>query len=321
MWTFVYWLKLLATVLITNSHFSGVWPISALATGGMLGNVIFFAVSGFCLAEVKDGFLKFMGKRALRIFPSMLLFSFFAAAIGQYPLTSLYDFVYFFRRYIFLVWMIILCIPFYFVAKLGKKYKSTLECALMITAVLWLATYLIFVDKTNYVVDTVESPFIMYLYFAAMLVGALFKKQAEDVRALGFWHFAFALCGMAVYFATKLLFVKVQKLAFLQPINQLTIIIALVLIFRLALASEQILNKLNKHVNSAVKLISSFTLQIYVVQFLIIGRFSSLVFPLNLGVIVSLILVSGAGLFYTDKYLQKGIYKAVKAITKPRKGK
>lgn len=46
---FIDLLKALAAVLITNSHLADVWPISAIASGGMLGNVLFFAVSGYCL--------------------------------------------------------------------------------------------------------------------------------------------------------------------------------------------------------------------------------------------------------------------------------
>ena len=47
MYSFISWLRLLATLLITNSHLGNIWPSSALATGGLLGNVIFFAASGF----------------------------------------------------------------------------------------------------------------------------------------------------------------------------------------------------------------------------------------------------------------------------------
>ncbi len=55
---FINYLKLIATALITNSHFSDIWPISALASGGLLGNIIFFAVSGYLLYNIKLGFKK-----------------------------------------------------------------------------------------------------------------------------------------------------------------------------------------------------------------------------------------------------------------------
>ena len=63
------WLRILAMILITNSHFGGIYPKSSMAFGGLLGNIIFFAVSGYCLADIKEPFGKWYPKRLLRIYP------------------------------------------------------------------------------------------------------------------------------------------------------------------------------------------------------------------------------------------------------------
>ena len=36
---FINLLRVLAAVCITNSHFANVWPVSGIASGGMLGDV------------------------------------------------------------------------------------------------------------------------------------------------------------------------------------------------------------------------------------------------------------------------------------------
>ena len=54
MFEFVIYLKALATILITNSHFDTIYPISQLSMGGSIGNSIFFWVSGFCLSNIKS---------------------------------------------------------------------------------------------------------------------------------------------------------------------------------------------------------------------------------------------------------------------------
>lgn len=54
MFGFVIYLKALATILITNSHFDTIYPISQLSMGGSIGNSIFFWVSGFCLSNIKS---------------------------------------------------------------------------------------------------------------------------------------------------------------------------------------------------------------------------------------------------------------------------
>lgn len=321
MWTFVFWLKLLATGLITNSHYSDVWPVSAMATGGLLGNVIFFAVSGFCLLGVKDGFLRFMGKRALRIYTSVILFSLFAALIGKYPLNDLGDVALIFTRYTFLLWMLILCVPFYFVANLSRKNPKIVQYALIFSGVGWMFTYIVFVDKSYYHIDTVESPFIMFLYFSAMLIGAIFKQNSHRIKPLNVKCVLATCVSVALYFASKLLFSKVESVSYLQAVNQITILVAMASVFWLAISAEELFKKLGGWINGSVKLVSSFTLQIYVVQFLIIQRFSSLVFPLNLAVVTLLIVLAGGGLYYVDLGIKKGVGMALDRIRKPREGK
>ena len=48
----IVYLRVIATFLITNSHFKNIWPISALASGGLLGDILFFAISGYCLSGI-----------------------------------------------------------------------------------------------------------------------------------------------------------------------------------------------------------------------------------------------------------------------------
>ena len=46
-------LRAIAAILITNAHYTNIYPIEIIANGGLLGDVIFFAVSGFCLYNKK----------------------------------------------------------------------------------------------------------------------------------------------------------------------------------------------------------------------------------------------------------------------------
>ena len=69
MYVFIYWIKAIAAILITNSHYGRIWPTSAMAFGGMLGNCLFFATAGFLLWNLKDSFPLWYCKRILRIYP------------------------------------------------------------------------------------------------------------------------------------------------------------------------------------------------------------------------------------------------------------
>ena len=67
-------LRFLACLLITNSHCGDLYPISLLAIGGGQGNVIFFVLSGYCLANINIGFREWIKKRANRILPATIIF-------------------------------------------------------------------------------------------------------------------------------------------------------------------------------------------------------------------------------------------------------
>ena len=63
MYQFIYFLKTVAALFITNSHFDKLYPVAALSIGGGIGNTIFFLISGFCLSSKISK--KFGGKRQI----------------------------------------------------------------------------------------------------------------------------------------------------------------------------------------------------------------------------------------------------------------
>ena len=77
---------------------------------------------------------------------------------------------------------------------------------------------------------------------------------------------------------------------------------------------EKYLQQFGKIFNGAIKFIANITLQIYIVQFLIIYKFQHLVFPLNFFVVTCLILVSASLLYYAEFFVRKGIGVLIKRI-------
>ena len=319
MFYFVCILRLLATALITNSHYSEVWPISALSFGGLLGNVIFFAVSGFCLYNVKDGFFRWYGKRFLKIYPVVAAFTLFTVLIGSYKLSSFSDFIRLFvfpTNYVFIVWIIVLYVPFYFIAKLDHKNSDTLKLTALCCAAICVAVYVFFVDKSRYSVDDVNSPFILFVYFISMLMGAWFNKKRDKFDKFRPIHALCACFSLVLYFATKVLLVKFSVLYPVQIFNQATLLLALAFVFVLAMELEDVFKRLDRRVFAFVSAVSGMTLHIYIVQFVIIRRFSGIIFPLNLVVVTALILACAAALYYLEYYIRKG---AMALCTKGKK--
>ena len=313
---FINYLRVFATILITNSHYAGIWPVSAMASGGLLGNIIFFAASGFCLFKIKENFGKWFLKRFLRIYPVMILFTLLMWLVGPY---SQYDTTWLFlfpTHYVFIVWIMACYVVYYVVAYFQNKYpnKKIAEFALIGILLAHIAVYLIFVDKSAYVIDQVEQPFILFLYMMSMLMGALLRKYQEKFKKLKWYTVALAVVFVGAYFASKFVLDRYSNLAFLQIFNQYIILGALFFIFTTFMGLEEKLQKLNGKWKGVIKFIASLTLHIYIVQYVIIGWFSHLVFPLNFFVVTALILVMATALYFAEKYIKLGIVMLVKLI-------
>ncbi len=310
MFEFINYLRAIATVLITNSHFANIWPVRELASGGLLGNVIFLAVSGFLLFNMKMDFKSWFAKRFLRIYPALFVFTLFTVIIGKYPLNDIGDVIRLFvypTNYIFIVWLFVCYMVLYVVAYMDKKYSNTLEITMLVIAVVWMFIYIVFYDKSAYTVDDVSKPFILFLYIESMLMGAYFKKHKNRFGKFSFVKMFITTICILIYFISKIAVSRIEFLLNFQIINQLVMVITLFSIFDLFMGMEKYLNKIPESISKAVGFISNITLQIYFVQFIVIARFEKLVFPLNLIVVISGILLLASVLYYSEKLVRKGI--------------
>ncbi len=310
MFYFIYFLKSIATLLITNSHYSNVWPSSSLAVGGLLGNVLFFAASGFLLYEIKGNFLKWFSKRLLRIYPALIIVTLLTVLLGFYKLASFDDAFKLFvfpTNYIFLVWFVILTAAFYVVSYLSKKIKNFTEYFLLGLTLGWVLTYIFAMDKTTYSVDDVSKPFILFLYFACMLVGGLFRKYYSRYEKLTVFNVIFLFVSIILYFGTKILFSKVSGVLFLQILNQFTIIAVVYFLFATFIGLEKKLKKAPSLIIKPIKHLSNITLYVYLVQFVIINKFQGLVFPLNFLVVTALIITVASVIYIIERLIVKGI--------------
>lgn len=114
----------------------------------------------------------------------------------------------------------------------------------------------------------------------------------------------------ALYFASKIILSHYESLHEIQILTWITILLALYFIFDWAQGLEPLLTeRLPVWIKKALHFVASLTLQIYLVQFLIIDRFSDLSFPLNLGVIILGIFVAAEILHLVDVAIQRLFFK------------
>lgn len=313
---FITVLRALAACIITNSHYVGVYPTDLIANGGLFGDVIFFAVSGFCLTNVKNSFPKWYGKRLVRVFPAVFIISTIYIMLGihefQPSLQGVIDSFILPVKYHFVSSIILLYIPFYVVMKVQKLRANLLKIG-GLTALVWLAIYIFVYDKSYYHIDTVREPMIRFLFFFAMLLGAYFKDNLEKYRnkkSIISWVLLPVLFVM--YFASKLIFSRVDSISSLQIVNQIILFALLTVTFRCFMSIDSWLENLPKWIKAVITFISGITLEIYLVQIGIIDKLNLLPFPLNWLLITSVIVLLAFILNKISSIVQKRLVKSFK---------
>lgn len=292
---FITVLRTLSACLITNAHYVGVYPIEIIANGGLIGDILFFAISGYCLYDIKLSFLKWYSKRLYRIYPAVMIITAIYMLANIYSLTNhsigwwfLYP-----TYYHFVASIIILYIPYYFIIK-NNILKNHLIKIMLGIFIIEIIVYIFIYDKTYYHIDNVREPMIRFLFMESMLLGAWFRENiSRIINQFKWWQPIITFFVFLLYFASKLFFVRGKYFVSFQIFNQVAIFILLFFIFFTFAALNSKLEKLPEKVKSLINFISSLTLEIYVVQYVII-RYAGIIeyFPLNWLVLTTTIIVA-----------------------------
>ncbi len=177
-------LKVLACLLITNSHCREIYPYFFLAIGGSFGNAIFFIVSGFCLSNIRLSFGQWYFKRAKRIlFPVILisgvnLWFITDRFTRHFSMGILTDFV---NSYWFVFAILIYYIIFYFIFSSSQikwqKYSLVIYC------IGYLLFYLLnFQTDTFWVEPEGFHFFKVYFYFGVFLLGGIISQNLNFIK-------------------------------------------------------------------------------------------------------------------------------------------
>ncbi len=289
---FITFLRALAACLITNAHYTDVYPTDLIANGGLLGNILFFAVSGYCLSNVKGTFFQWYGKRLYRVYPPMFIITMLYGMIGAYHIrweNAFYWFVYP-TYYHFVLSIVLLYIPF-FLCMNSRRIKTNLVTTMGIVALMWLLLYVMIYDKTYYHIDAVDEPMIRFLFFEAMLLGAYFRENRERFEnRFKIKDVFLTIVAAGAYFGSKIFFSRTNELVGMQFINQVAVFILLFALFKLIAGIDYKLVSLPDRIKRIICFIAEMTLEIYLVQEVLLKMKNYFVFPLNWMLLTSSIL-------------------------------
>lgn len=306
-------LRALAAILITNSHYNGVYPIEILASGGLLGDVLFFALSGFVLVNVRGSFVKWYQKRLIRIYPSIWIITLVYIIMGFYTFDgwSVIEYFLYPTYYHFIASIVVLYIPYYLIAR-NNSLRNRIPLIMVVILIFQFVIYQYFYNKTYYHIDVVREPMIRFLFFQSMLLGLYFRiYHSKYVNRKKVSNWVLLLLSLIVYFATKLAFVKIEEISQFQIVSQIALFIVLYYIFKCFASIDDKLVKMSYIIRTGVAFVAKITLQIYAVQYAIIPIFEDILFPFNWIVITSLIIISAYILYFVSNRVSSVIQKVV----------
>ena len=314
---FVYLLRILGAILITNSHYEAVYPLSVIANGGLLGDVIFFAVSGFCLYPIRKSFFPWYGRRLKRIFPLVWIITLVYLLLGFYEAHSVKAFVKLLlypTYYHFVASILVLYLVYYPVAKLIQAGKRTgnqrFWIILAALAAIYFCLYFTVYNRSYYHIDTVREPMIEFLYFGAMMIGLYFRQNQESyVGKPCPWAWLGSVLLFAAYFASKLGFSRGLLSSQLQFINQVLLLLLLLCLFRGMIGLEETLHRMPEKLHRVMVYVAGFAFEVYLVQYALIPRLNIGPFPLNFLLVSGGILLSALALHIVHDWIMERLEK------------
>lgn len=323
-------LRFFAITLIFNSHLAQYYPISHMAFGGMLGNSIFFLVSGLGLSlsakRQSRGFFSWIYRRAKRIYPALFIvtFVYFILVEKRWDDPFLRHLGHFIwpTNYTFLTELLAYYIAFFFISRFNSKrvYLSVIAALSILYIGIYATSIEVGLSLSEFTHPLSQTNWVFY--FGTMLFGGYlglydfshFPKKNQDLVVLAsllFFYFSIkALMSLGViqgyYFFMHL--ALVPTLFFLLKCFSMDNIIT-------NLLKDSFLHKL-------INAVAGITLEIYIVHICLLEMdyAKALFFPLNILVLVttSVLLAIGVSqicqrlpLFYNSRQKKRDSSKMV----------
>ena len=309
----------LAAWLIFNSHLEAFYPLPWLAADGLLGNTLFFVISGLGIFSSLDKRQQSLGgylaRRFWRLYPAV-----FIVLIIQFllitPVLS-YQAIDFLKTFF---WptpftYVAIIVPMYFLAfishRLLQKHAATL------LAFLCLAVYGFFYYQnlqgfsadTKLTIGTLPT-IISYSYFGfAFALGGVIASRKSFAGFSWLWFLLAALILVA-YVALKYLMVVRGVAAVAYPVLHLLVLLLCVLALKLLCAPQLVKRVLEwRALGPFLRRSGGLSLEIYLVHAVLlhIAFFPTIVFPLNILVFAAITFLLAIGLQILTRKIQNRV--------------
>ena len=274
--------KLVAVFLVLNSHMGICYPhYGFLATGGAIGDALFFFISGFTLFLGGNyRFDNWYKRRLSRIYPSILAAGIVACLVFKSN-DSFFD-VITAKRY----WFVQCIFLYYFILYPVKIYVKSLRAFFLVCFTFVIAAYFLFFDFSGKGLFWGSREYFRWLFFfLIVLQGAILGKKGKVEFKK--WHLpAFVFCVVAWYATCYFFNNSNWQILSAVPMFGITY-------FLYAVSNNKHLKKFlkSRFLRKPVLIIGSLCLESYLIQKYLITDSLNGLFPVNIPIVMFLVLL------------------------------
>lgn len=282
-------LKCFAALLITNSHMGILYgKYNFLATGGCIGDALFFFCSGFTLfLKPMNGIKEFPNwykRRINRLFPPLIAVAF----LGVLFFNDHYDVIH-------IVWpnyWFVRCIMLYYVVLffIGSYLKNQIM-PISILVALGTAVWFFFVYQTPDF-SIYGGHYIRWLlFFVFMLFGAKLGTMTDRINSKPILDFLLLVLSIGVFYVLFIAGTRFDSLAVLQYFSFIPLLSGMYYFYKVG--NNNFCKKMynNKVGNILIRFIGSLCFEIYLVQFYLFTDKMNHIFPINIFIMFLIIFV------------------------------
>jgi peptidoglycan/LPS O-acetylase OafA/YrhL len=261
----------IATVLITLSHLDAFVPDPRIATGGAIGNSLFFFLSGYGRALSLNAagtgasgpsLLAYLGKRLSRLYPAVFIVACAMLVTHQIGIASLTDLVAVFAwptPFWFISAVVVFYLPIFYLARLQPAGIAMALAALVVPYVFFYSQ----LDLSQFVVEGPDY-FKWINYFGITLMGCLVARL-KLTPTFSLFNAAALLMSLLLFLVTKLTLFR-YDMGHLQFLFHVWLYPIVFFSFHI-LSSEAVLKPLRATpLFPAIALLAGLTLEIYLTQ-------------------------------------------------------
>lgn len=279
-------LKFFAALLITNSHMELLYgKYSILATGGALGDVLFFFCSGFTLFLGRMGrFDNWYKRRINRIYPTVFAWAILGAFIFNHHYGMDYTIIHGGG------WFVTCIMTYYIILYMIKRFMfNQLRLVFIMASIITIIWYLMIDKPENY--NMYGNTYFKWChYFLFMLLGAMMGVSKKELK-YSFGYDLMKLIGNILIYYAILFSGKLYTICSELQIVSLIPLLCIVY-YSYKVCNSETMKKFynNRILGWNMKFIGGLCLEIYLVQSVLFTDKMNSIFPLNIFIIFVIII-------------------------------